>query len=440
MEKELWEEVLKILAIDIPEENFELWFNLTRPISFIDGKFKVAVPNIYFKEQINNKYREAIEKVLCGLTNSPVTLEYILDSSIKEGFIQKQKVGTKSKPKQSIIPPSLNPKYTFESFVIGENNSFAHAAAWAVAEKPGIAYNPLFIYGGVGLGKTHLMHAIGRHIFTVNPNMKIVYVTTEQFTYEFVDAIKEDGSLKFKDKYRGIDILLVDDIQFLGGKEGTQDEFFHTFNALYELRKQIVLSSDRTPKEIPTVEERLRSRFESGLMVDIQPPNLETRIAILKRLAEKENIFIPENIFYIIAEKIKTNIRELEGAIIRIIAHSVLKNIQITEESVNKILEDIIEKKPPIISIDSIQKNVAKYFNISQIELKSKKRNRIILLPRHIAMYLARRLTKVSLPDIGRDFGGKDHTTVIHACRKIENDIKKDENLKKIIENLSTKF
>ncbi|MBU1262446.1 chromosomal replication initiator protein DnaA [bacterium] len=438
MEKELWEEVLKILAIDIPEENFGLWLKPIRPISFTDGKFKVAVPNSYFKEQIDSKYRAAIEKILCGLTNISVALEYGMDSSIKEGFIQKG--GDKSKPKHSVIPPSLNPKYTFESFVIGENNSFAHAAAWAVAEKPGTAYNPLFIYGGVGLGKTHLMHAIGRHIFNLNPNTRIVYVTTEQFTYEFVDAIKEDGSLKFKDKYRGIDLLLVDDIQFLGGKEGTQDEFFHTFNALYELRKQIVLSSDRTPKEIPTVEERLRSRFESGLMVDIQPPNLETRIAILKRLAEKENIFISESIFYLIAEKIKANIRELEGAIIRIIAHSVLKNIEITEESVNKILEDIIEKKPTIISIDFIQKNVAKYFNIPQIELKSKKRNRAILLPRHIAMYLCRRLTKISLPDIGRDFGGKDHTTVIHACNKIEKEIKKDENLKKIIEILSTKF
>jgi len=438
MEKELWEEVLKILEIDIPEENFGLWLKPIKPISFAGGKFKVAIPNRYFKEQINSKYKEVIEKILCGLTNTSVVLEYSLDSSIKEGFIQKG--GTKSKPKHSVIPPSLNPKYTFESFVIGENNSFAHAAAWAVAEKPGLAYNPLFIYGGVGLGKTHLMHAIGRHIFTANPNTKIVYVTTEQFTYEFVDAIKEDGSLKFKDKYRGIDLLLVDDIQFLGGKEGTQDEFFHTFNALYELRKQIVLSSDRTPKDIPTVEERLRSRFESGLMVDIQPPNLETRIAILKRLAEKENIFIPESIFYLIAEKIKANIRELEGAIIRIIAHSVLKNIEITEESVNRILEDIIEKKPQIISIDSIQKNVAKYFNVPQIELKSKKRNRSILLPRHIAMYLCRRLTKISLPDIGRDFGGKDHTTVIHACSKIEKEIKRDENLKKIIEILSTKF
>lgn len=438
MEKELWEEVLKILEIDIPEENFGLWLKPIKPISFTGEKFKVAIPNRYFKEQINSKYKEVIEKILCGLTNTSVVLEYSLDSSIKEGFIQKG--GTKSKPKHSVIPPSLNPKYTFESFVIGENNSFAHAAAWAVAEKPGLAYNPLFIYGGVGLGKTHLMHAIGRHIFTANPNTKIVYVTTEQFTYEFVDAIKEDGSLKFKDKYRGIDLLLVDDIQFLGGKEGTQDEFFHTFNALYELRKQIVLSSDRTPKDIPTVEERLRSRFESGLMVDIQPPNLETRIAILKRLAEKENIFIPESIFYLIAEKIKANIRELEGAIIRIIAHSVLKNIEITEESVNRILEDIIEKKPQIISIDSIQKNVAKYFNVPQIELKSKKRNRSILLPRHIAMYLCRRLTKISLPDIGRDFGGKDHTTVIHACSKIEKEIKRDENLKKIIEILSTKF
>ncbi|MDI6752040.1 MAG: chromosomal replication initiator protein DnaA [bacterium] len=438
MEKELWEEILKILTIDIPEENFGLWLKPISPISFTDGKFKVAVPNLYFKEQIDNKYKEAIEKILCGLTNSSVTLEYSLDSSIKEGFIQKG--GTKSKLKRSVVPPSLNPKYTFESFVIGENNSFAHAAAWAVAEKPGLAYNPLFIYGGVGLGKTHLMHAIGQHIFALNPNMRIVYITTEQFTYEFVNAIKEDGSLKFKDKYRKVDILLVDDIQFLGGKEGTQDEFFHTFNALYELRKQIVLSSDRTPKEIPTVEERMRSRFESGLMVDIQPPNLETRMAILKKLAEKENIFIPEHIFYLIAEKIKTNIRELEGAIIRIIAHSVLKNIEITEEIVNRILEDIVEKKPPIISIDSIQKNVAKYFNIPQTEIKSKKRNKSILLPRHIAMYLCRKLTKVSLPDIGRDFGGKDHTTIIHAYNKIEKGIKKDETLKKIIEILSTKF
>jgi chromosomal replication initiator protein len=441
MEKDIWSQALKILSEDMPEENFELWLKPIKPISLADGKFKIAIPNTYFKEQIDNHYKPAIEKVLTGLLNSQVELEYVVDSSIKDIFIQK--VGElKSKLKQVALPPSLNPKYTFENFVVGESNRFAHAASWAVAENPGAVYNPLFIYGGVGLGKTHLIHAIGSRVFSSNPSIKIVYVSSEQFTYEFIDSIKYDQGSKFKEKYRNIHLLLVDDVQFFAGKEQTQDEFFHTFNALYEQRKQIVLSSDRTPKEIPTLEERLRSRFESGLMTDIQPPSLETRIAILKKITENEGVNVPEEVFLLIAEKIKTNIRELEGAMIRIVAYSVLKKVDIDIDIAKIILKDIIEKRGSsvVISINTIQEKTAKYFNIPVSDIKTKKRNASTVLPRHIAMYLCREFTNSSLPEIGREFGGKDHTTVIHAYNKIKRQVQYDDKIKSIINNLSTKI
>jgi len=437
MEKGLWEEALNIISKEIEDEKFELWLKPIKPISLIDNKFKVAIPNSYFKEQLDSTYRSALEKTLSGLINNPISLEYVLDKSIKDSFIKK--IDNIKDKFTSISPPSLNPKYTFKSFVIGENNRFAHAASWAAAEKPGLVYNPLFIYGGVGLGKTHLMQAIGSYIFSKNPQLKIIYTSTEQFTYEFIDSIQFNQLLKFKEKYRNVNILLIDDIQFLEGKEQTQDEFFHTFNTLYEKNRQIVLTSDRPPKDIPTIEERLRSRFESGLMTDIQPPDLETRIAILKRIIENENIKIEDDVLHFIASKIKTNIRELEGVIIRLIAHSTLKNQKITLDVVDGILKDMIPKKDDIdIPISTIQKKVARYFNIKIDDIKSKNRSSSNILPRHIAMYLCKKFTKFSLPEIGREFGGKDHTTILYACNKIEKKLKIDNNLKRIIDNLST--
>ncbi len=332
----------------------------------------------------------------------------------------------------------LNPKYTFDSFVIGNSNRFAHAASLAVAESPAKAYNPLFIYGGVGLGKTHLMHAIGHYILHNNPKSQVVYVSSEKFTNELINSIKDDKNVEFRNKYRNIDILLVDDIQFIAGKERTQEEFFHTFNALYEANKQIIISSDRPPKEIPTLEDRLRSRFEWGLIADIQAPDFETRMAILKKKADVEKLNIPNEVMVYIATKIKSNIRELEGALIRIVAFSSLTNKEISVDLASEALKDIISSKQTRqVTIDIIQEVVANYYNLKIEELKSARRTRNIAFPRQIAMYLSRKLTDMSLPKIGEEFGGRDHTTVIHAYEKISNNLKKDESLQNAIKELN---
>lgn len=435
MENQFWEEALKILEKEIPPEKFELWLKPIKPIAIADSKFKIAIPNKYFKDQLEGCYKDALEKTLSGLIDRPISLEYIIDKSIKDSFIKKiDGINTKL-----ITPPplSLNPKYTFKNFIIGENNRLAHAASWAVAEKPGSVYNPLFIYGGVGLGKTHLIQAIGSHILSKNPQLKIIYVSTEQFTNEFIDSIQFHQPLKFKERYRNINVLLIDDVQFLEGKEQTQDEFFHTFNTLYEGRKQIVLTSDRPPKDIQTLEERLKSRFESGLMADIQPPDLETRIAILKRIIENEAIEIDNNALYLIADKIKTNIRELEGVMIRIIAHATLKGQKITLDIVEAILKDMVPKEDINILPLTIQQKVAKYFNVKVEDIKAKNRSSSYIRPRHIAMYLCKKFTKCSLPELGKEFGGKDHTTILYAARKIEKEMEYDQDLKRIINTLS---
>lgn len=329
-------------------------------------------------------------------------------------------------------------KYTFDSFVIGNSNRFAHAASLAVAESPAKAYNPLFIYGGVGLGKTHLMHAIGHYILQNNPNAKVVYVSSEKFTNELINAIKDDKNEEFRTKYRSVDVLLIDDIQFIAGKERTQEEFFHTFNTLHEANKQIILSSDRPPKEIPTLEDRLRSRFEWGLIADIQAPDFETRMAILKKKADVEKLNVPNEVMVYIATKIKSNIRELEGALIRIIAYSSLTNREVTVDLATEALKDIISNKQnKSITIDLIQDVVATYFNLRVEDLKSQRRTRNVAYPRQIAMYLSRKLTDMSLPKIGEEFGGRDHTTVIHAYEKISESLNKDESLEHTINDIT---
>ena len=335
----------------------------------------------------------------------------------------------------------LNPKYKFDSFVIGNSNRFAHAACLAVAEAPAKAYNPLFIYGGVGLGKTHLMHAIGHYILQNNPKAKVVYVSSEKFTNELINSIKDDKNEEFRTKYRNVDVLLIDDVQFIGGKERTQEEFFHTFNTLHENNKQIILSSDRPPKEIPTLEDRLRSRFEWGLIADIQPPDFETRIAILKKKADVENLNIPNEVMVYIATKIKSNIRELEGALIRIVAFSSLTNKEISVDLASEALKDIISNKQSRqVTIELIQDIVANYYNLRIEDFKSARRTRNIAYPRQIAMYLCRKLTDMSLPKIGEEFGGRDHTTVIHAYEKISAGLKKDESLKNAIGDITKKI
>ncbi|SUY54196.1 chromosome replication initiator DnaA [Clostridium tetani] len=335
----------------------------------------------------------------------------------------------------------LNPKYTFDSFVIGNSNRFAHAASLAVAEAPAKAYNPLFIYGGVGLGKTHLMHAIGHYILQNNSNVKVVYVSSEKFTNELINSIKDDKNEEFRNKYRNVDVLLIDDIQFIAGKERTQEEFFHTFNALHEANKQIILSSDRPPKEIPTLEDRLRSRFEWGLIADIQAPDFETRMAILKKKADVEHLNIPNEVMVYIATKIKSNIRELEGALIRIVAFSSLTNKEISVDLASEALKDIISSKESNqVTIELIQDIVSSYFNLRVEDFKSSRRTRNVAFPRQIAMYLCRKLTDNSLPKIGEEFGGRDHTTVIHGYEKISTALKKDESLQKTVNELTSKI
>lgn len=330
----------------------------------------------------------------------------------------------------------LNPKYLFENFVVGPGNRFAHAASLAVAESPGRSYNPLFIYGGVGLGKTHIMQAIGHYLLKKPHPLNFTYISSEKFTNQLINAISNRTTTKFREKYRAVDVLLIDDIHFLGGKESTQEAFFHIFNDLYDMHKQIVMSSDRSPKDIPSLEQRLVSRFEWGLVTDIQPPDLETRIAILKQKCRAESVNVSDEVMYFIAEKIKSNIRELEGALIRIVAYSSLMNKELTLQLANEMLKEYLKEGPVKISIDIIQKKVADYFNVGLADMKARKRTKQLAYPRQVAMYLTRRLTDYSLPEIGDYFGGKDHTTVLHAFKKIDGSIKKDENLKHLIEKL----
>src|SRR5690625_2866447 len=335
----------------------------------------------------------------------------------------------------------LNPKYTFDTFVVGAANRFAHAASLAVAEAPAKSYNPLFVYGGVGLGKTHLMHAIGHYVLEHHPDKNVMYLSSEKFTNEFINSIMENKAENFRNKYRNVDILLVDDIQFLAGKEQTQEEFFHTFNTLHEENKQIIISSDRPPKEIPTLEDRLRSRFEWGLITDITPPDLETRIAILNKKAKAEGLDIPNEVMLYIANQIDTNIRELEGALIRVVAYSSLINQDIDATLAADALVDIIpSRKPKMITVQGIQEIVAEKYNIKLEDFAARKRTRSIAFPRQIAMYLSRQLTDLSLPKIGEEFGGRDHTTVIHAFDKISELIKEDTNFEKDIDELIEKI
>ena len=393
---------------------------------------------------MEKRYKDLVINSIEAACSKTYNLEFLIASEIQEAEEKKEKETTKDSIAVTVndeMSSTLNPKYTFDSFVIGNSNRFAHAASLAVAESPAKAYNPLFIYGGVGLGKTHLMHAIGHYILRNNPNAKVVYVSSEKFTNELINAIKDDKNEEFRTKYRSVDVLLIDDIQFIAGKERTQEEFFHTFNTLHEANKQIILSSDRPPKEIPTLEDRLRSRFEWGLIADIQAPDFETRMAILKKKADVENLNVPNEVMVYIATKIKSNIRELEGALIRIVAYSSLTNREITVDLATEALKDIISNKQNrSITIDLIQDVVAAYFNLRVEDLKSQRRTRNVAYPRQIAMYLSRKLTDMSLPKIGEEFGGRDHTTVIHAYEKISESLNNDESLEHTINDITKKL
>ena len=430
----LWKKTLQLIKGEVASASFETFFKNTVPIETNSNELTLLAPTEFAEDILRTRYLNLIESCLSQLTSNKFEIKIISDSNEVEQNPLKTSINNNiinNNSNNNIIRnyPRLNPKYTFDTFVIGNSNRFAHAACVAVAESPARAYNPLFLYGGVGLGKTHLMHAIGHSIMKEQNDAKVVYVSSEKFTNELINSIKSDKNEEFRDKYRNVDILLIDDIQFIAGKEGTQEEFFHTFNALHEANKQIIISSDRPPKEIPTLEDRLRSRFEMGLIADIQPPDFETRIAILKTKAQIENIDIPNEVMNYIATYIKSNIRELEGALTRVVAYSSLINKDISYDLAVEALKDIVTtSESQEISVNRIKEKVSTAFGIKMDDFNSKKRTRTIAYPRQIAMYLSRELTDLSLPKIGNEFGGRDHTTVIHSHDKISKDLELEKN------------
>jgi len=439
---ELWVAALKKIEEKVSKPSFDTWLKNTKAEMMEKDTLIISAPNEFARDWLENQYTELISEVIEEVTGSKLHTKFIIPDFTTEVEDMKPLEKTPPSTPANDIPKSmLNSKYTFDTFVIGAGNRFAHAASLAVAEAPAKAYNPLFIYGGVGLGKTHLMHAIGHYVREHNPNAKVAYITSEKFTNEFINAIMDNKSNSFRNKYRNIDVLLIDDIQFIAGKESTQEEFFHTFNALHEESKQIIISSDRPPKEIPTLEDRLRSRFEWGLITDITPPDLETRIAILNKKAKAEGLDIPNEVMLYIANQINTNIRELEGALIRVVAYSSLVNRDIDASLAADALKDIIpSSKPKVITIQGIQEVVAERYNIRLEDFAAKKRTKSIAFPRQIAMYLSRELTDSSLPKIGEEFGGRDHTTVIHAHEKISKLLVNDAEFTRDIEEIKEKL
>jgi chromosomal replication initiator protein len=454
MQIDLLSSILSAISKRVNHQSFNTWF---KPISFAtrdDSTIYLRVPNEIFRDWITSNYFDVIEESLEELSLEAYNLRFL----VEEQQVSNRSINTEvqAKPTKQVtvhtqelsnfgiarmieiepIELPLNPKYTFDTFVVGSCNQFAHAAALAVVDMPSKTYNPLYIYGGVGLGKTHLMHAIGHLIKVRNNNLRLTYISSEKFMNELINAIRYDKTITFREKYRNIDVLLMDDIQFLAGKERTQEEFFHTFNALYDAQKQIVISSDCPPREIPTLEERLHSRFEWGLIADIQPPDLETKVAILKRKAEIEKIDLPDNVALFIASKIKSNIRELEGSLVRLVAYASLKGLSIGLDLAQEVLKNIIDEETEGISIELIQKTVAGHYGLKVGDLKSKNNSRSIAVPRQVAMYLCKTLTRASLPEIGREFGGKHHTTVLHSVNKISDLYEKEMVFHRLINNL----
>ena len=423
---EIWKKTCALLRDALAEVSYETWIAALKPLDIIDNRFLFEASTPFHKNMVTSRYSELIRNALRSATKRDFELEiYLPGENAGETAPAAERVST------GLPTNMLNPKYTFDTFVIGNSNRFAHAASLAVAESPADAYNPLFLYGGVGLGKTHLMHAIGHYMLNANPSIKLVYITSENFTNELISAIQNNRNTEFRERFRNVDVLMVDDIQFIAGRDSTQEEFFHTFNQLHASGKQIIISSDKPPRDIPTLEERLRSRFEWGLIADIQKPDYETRIAILRKKAQAEHIDVSDEIIAFIAEKIESNIRELEGSLTRIIAYASLSGKPITMEVAEEALRNILSiKDPKRITPDLITQAVSDFYGVTPADVRSSKRNREIALPRQIAMYLTRDMTDLSLPRIGDAFGGRDHTTVMHACDKIGQLSKDDQNLK----------
>lgn len=435
----VWQEALQYIQGKVPRQVYDTWFIPTRLDRIENSTAHIGVPNKFFGDWLHTHYAPLlVEAVSSARGGGNVSVSFVVSQKPASRLIEPQAVSTPSKVSgqmKSRRGIQLNPKYTFENFVVGAGNQFSHAACMAVSEQPGKTYNPLFIYGGVGLGKTHLLNAIGNHV-AERTDLRIAYLTTEQFTNEVINSIRYDKMTDLRKRYRHIDMLMIDDIQFLVGKERTQEEFFHTFNSLYEGHKQIVLSSDRFPKDMPDIEERLRSRFEWGLIADLQPPDVETRIAILRKKSEDEGITLPEDVIQFLAGAMKSNIRELEGSLVRLGAYASLTGQVITLDMAKNVLRDLIGDKKKIVAMDDIQEAVCAQFHVKMSELKSRRRSKTLVHPRQIAMFLCRELTDASYPEIGRQFGGKDHTTIIHACKQVSKAKEADTALHTTLETL----
>ncbi|HAI21064.1 MAG TPA: chromosomal replication initiator protein DnaA [Clostridiales bacterium UBA8153] len=437
---QLWDRTLDMMRHEVMKPSFEAWLKNTAPLALDGDVLTVAVPNQFTKDWVESRYAPVLHQVLRSVTGRHLRVNFRIVEHMNTASPPSSDEGT--------VPPStpsgngtsgrgFNPRYTFDTFVVGPGNRFAHAACVHVSEAPARAYNPLFIYGGVGLGKTHLMQAIGHFLLQSKPRIKVIYVSSETFTNELIAAIRDGRTADFRNRYRSVDVLLLDDVQFVAGKESTQEEFFHTFDTLHQAAKQIVISSDRPPREISTLEARLRTRFEWGLIADIQPADLETRIAILRKKASSQQLVVPSEVLTFIATSVETNIRELEGALLRVVALSSLTgrpvDLELTEEALKNLFPDPLQRA---ISIDLIQRQVAAFYQLTVDDLKEKKRTRAVSYPRHVAMYLCRELTDFSLPRIGHEFGGRDHTTVIHACERIRGDLKESRDLQGTLRSL----
>ncbi len=445
----VWDQVLSRIETKVNRHIFYTWF---KPTSFVadDGStVRVRVPNGLFRDWLTKHYAGVLDEALGEVERKGTAIVFLTDRSDTQSALaapdplSEAPLAAPLEPVpggEDSPPGGLAPRYSFDTFIVGSSNQFAHAACRAVAEAPSRSYNPLFIYGGVGLGKTHLMHAIGHYVLNHLKTLKLTYISSERFMNEMINAVRYDRVLDFRERYRSVDVLLVDDIQFLAGKEGTQTEFFHTFNALYDSQKQIVISSDCPPHEIPQLEERLRSRFEWGLIADIQPPDLETKVAILKKKAENEGVPLPDNVAIYIAGKIKSNVRELEGSLIRLIAFASLTGREISLALAQDVLRNVLQHDERAVTIEGIQKFVSDYYQLKHGELKSRNNSKSIAMPRQVAMYLCKSLTNASLPEIGRSFGGKHHSTVIHSIRKIEDLRKRDGNFNTLINTFLESF
>ena len=449
MDSSIWDQILTRIETKVNRHSYYTWFKPTSLIADRGHTIAVRVPNPLFKDWLAKHYSVVLEEALAEVDRRDVTVQFVAagtellpppdEVDLPNAGADGAAADTTDELLETVAAPArapggLNPRYTFDGFIVGSSNQFAHAACRAVAEAPSGSYNPLFIYGGVGLGKTHLMHAIGQYVLQHDPSLKLTYISSERFMNEMINALRYERILDFRERYRSVDVLLVDDIQFVSGKEGTQTEFFHTFNALYDAQKQIVLSSDRPPQEITNLEERLRSRFEWGLIADIQAPDIETKAAILKRKAEAEMTPLPDDVAMYIASRTKSNVRELEGALIRLVAYASLTGRPLTIDLAHEVLRNVIDQGDRAITIDGIQKFVADYYQLKINDLKARSNSKSIAMPRQVAMYLCKTLTHASLPEIGRSFGGKHHTTVIHSVKKIDEMRKKDGVFNKQIE------